>query len=150
MQFFVTLLLLSICRIFSVTLMATSLADIRLASLLASVVQRPFCFWVRGPELRLCELGHWVPQFIFFSGLAIPPGAAGRSTPLEDGPSSSTPFLALQSSSRFHFIRRGAQRARPCLTSPSSLAPPSPVELAFTGVYFRTEKFQLQVFEAAG
>lgn len=55
------------------------------------MAQRPFCFWVRGPELRFCELGHWVPQFIFFSGLAIPPGAAGRSTPLEDSPSSSTP-----------------------------------------------------------
>lgn len=58
------------------------------------MAQRPFCFWVRGPELRLCELGHWVPQFIFFSGLAIPPGAAGRSTPLEDSPSSSTPGKA--------------------------------------------------------
>lgn len=56
-----------------------------------SVLQRPFCFRVRAPELRLCELEHCVPQFIFFSGLAIPPGAAERSTPLEDRPSSSTP-----------------------------------------------------------
>jgi hypothetical protein len=56
-----------------------------------SVIQRPFCFWAWGPELRLWELGHWVPLFIFFSGLDMPLGAAGRVTPLEDIPSSSTP-----------------------------------------------------------
>lgn len=55
-----------------------------------SVVRRPFCFWVREPELRLWGFGHWVPQLIF-SGLDIPLGAADRGTPLEDNPSSSTP-----------------------------------------------------------
>lgn len=58
---------------------------------LTSVVRRPFCFWVRGPELRLWGFGHWVPQLIFFSGLGAPPGAVDRGTPLEDSPSSSTP-----------------------------------------------------------
>ena len=57
-----------------------------------SVVRRPFCFWVRGPEVRLWGFGHWVPQLILFSGLDIPPGAVDRGTPLEDSPSSSTPW----------------------------------------------------------
>lgn len=72
--------------------MVTSFADIRLASLLASVVRRPFCFWVRGPELRLWGFGHWVPLLIFLSGLEGPPGAIDRGTPLEDSPSSSAPL----------------------------------------------------------
>jgi len=82
--------------------MVTSFADIRLASLLASVVRRPFCFWVRGPELRLWGFGHWVPQLIFLSGLEIPPGAVDRGTPLEESPSSSTPDWTEQRRPRKH------------------------------------------------
>lgn len=96
-QFFAILRFLSTCRILSVTLMVTSFADIRLASLLTSMVRRPFCFWVRGPEVRLWGFGHWVPQLIFFSGLDIPPGAADRGIPLEDSPSSSTPLTMVWS-----------------------------------------------------
>lgn len=91
MQFFVILRLLSTCRMLSATLMVTSFADIRLVSLLASSVRRLFCFWARGPELRLWGFGHWVPQLIFFSGLDIPLGAVDWGTPLEVTPSSSTP-----------------------------------------------------------
>ena len=56
-----------------------------------SVVRKPFCFWVRGPELRPWGFGHWVPQLIFFSGLDIPLGAVDRGTLLEGTPSSSPP-----------------------------------------------------------